>query len=57
MSNQSTTLTSNYYKQVASPIYNRLRTQKPLLSPASSFNSNKAILGAVLNANLEEILI
>ena len=40
-----------------SPIHNRLRARKPLLNLASGSNSNKAILGAVLNANLEEWLI
>jgi hypothetical protein len=56
-SDQSTALTSNYRKRVASPIHNRLRTRKPLLSPASGSDSNKAIPGAALNANSEEILI
>jgi hypothetical protein len=54
---RSTALTNNYRKRVASPIHNRLRTRKPLLSPASASDSNKAIPGAALNANSEEILI
>ncbi|OCL04048.1 hypothetical protein AOQ84DRAFT_417177 [Glonium stellatum] len=41
----------------ASPIHNRLRTRKPLLSSASSSDSNKVIPGAALNADSEEILI
>ena len=56
-SNQSTALSSNYYKRARSPIYNRLYTQKPLSNLASNSNSSKAILKAVLNTNSEEWLI
>jgi len=56
-SDRSTALTSNYRKRVASTIHDRLRTRKLLLSSASSSNSNKAILGPVLNADSGEILI
>ncbi|OCK88868.1 uncharacterized protein K441DRAFT_302571 [Cenococcum geophilum 1.58] len=56
-SDWSTALTSNYRKRVTSSIYNRLRTQKPLLISASTSNSNKAIPGAALNVDSEEFLI